>query len=37
MDDYFHVGEIVPVVHYTMGGIKSNEHSQVLRADNSVI
>ena len=27
MDDYFHVAEVIPVVHYCMGGIKANHLS----------
>lgn len=37
MNDYFHVAEVVPVVHYTMGGVRVNEFSQVLKSDNSAI
>jgi hypothetical protein len=30
MSDSFHVGLIGPTVHYTMGGVEANEHSEVL-------
>uniref|UniRef100_K3WEF2 fumarate reductase (NADH) n=1 Tax=Globisporangium ultimum (strain ATCC 200006 / CBS 805.95 / DAOM BR144) TaxID=431595 RepID=K3WEF2_GLOUD len=32
-----HVMEVAPAVHYTMGGVKINEHAQVLRSDDSAI
>ena len=32
-----YVGRIVPVLHYTMGGIRMDEHGRVLRADGSII
>ena len=37
MDDSFHVGMIGPVVHYTMGGVEANEHSEVLTANDSKV
>ena len=33
MDDYFYVGQVGPLVHYTMGGIEATEHAEVLRAN----
>ena len=31
------MGRIVPVLHYTMGGIRMDEKGRVVRADGSVI
>eukprot|EP00930_Biecheleria_cincta_P084104 TRINITY_DN73595_c0_g1_i1.p1 TRINITY_DN73595_c0_g1~~TRINITY_DN73595_c0_g1_i1.p1 ORF type:complete len:1181 (+),score=280.85 TRINITY_DN73595_c0_g1_i1:35-3544(+) len=36
-DETFYVGRIVPVIHYTMGGIAINPDGQVLKKDGSVI
>ncbi|CAJ1350162.1 unnamed protein product [Effrenium voratum] len=33
----FYVGEVVPVIHYTMGGIAINTHGQVLDAQGKVM
>ena len=35
--DYWLVGEVTPVVHYTMGGIKINEKGQVITKSSTVV
>ena len=37
MNDYLHVAEVCPVVHYCMGGVRVNEHTQVLKSDLSPV
>jgi len=37
VDDAFHVAIVTPLIHYTMGGIKINEDSEVLGAGDKVI
>lgn len=34
VDDFFHVAQIVPVVHYTMGGIKISPDNRVRKSNN---
>jgi len=36
-DTVIYVGEITPIVHFTMGGVKINEHSQVLNKKNEIV
>jgi len=36
-DDTFYAGQITPVVHYTMGGVRINEHAEVLKKDGEKI
>ena len=36
-DSEIFVGEVTPVVHFTMGGAKINENAQVLKADGSIV
>jgi succinate dehydrogenase/fumarate reductase flavoprotein subunit len=37
VDDTWNVAIIGPVVHYTMGGVSTDEHSRVLRPDKTPI
>lgn len=37
LTDTFHVAIVTPVLHFTMGGIKINEFSQVIGQDNSIV
>eukprot|EP00040_Diaphanoeca_grandis_P005401 m.32696 g.32696 ORF g.32696 m.32696 type:complete len:605 (-) comp16681_c0_seq1:114-1928(-) len=36
-DDQFYVAQVGPIVHYTMGGVSSNEHGEVVDASEKVI
>ncbi|KAH3683490.1 hypothetical protein WICPIJ_005538 [Wickerhamomyces pijperi] len=36
-DTVIYVGEITPVVHFTMGGVKINEHGQVYNLEDKII
>merc|ERR1712187_1043710 len=37
VDDSFHVSIVTPVIHYCMGGLKINDDSEVLGAEDKVI
>eukprot|EP01063_Lacrimia_lanifica_P010281 TRINITY_DN169_c1_g1_i1.p2 TRINITY_DN169_c1_g1~~TRINITY_DN169_c1_g1_i1.p2 ORF type:complete len:646 (+),score=358.99 TRINITY_DN169_c1_g1_i1:56-1993(+) len=37
VDDSFYVGQVTPVIHYTLGGLSVNADAQVLKADGSPI
>jgi succinate dehydrogenase/fumarate reductase flavoprotein subunit len=37
VDDYFHAIVITPLIHYCMGGIKIDEHSQIIDTKNKPI
>merc|ERR1712178_359394 len=36
-DDSFHIAIVTPVIHYCMGGLKINDDSEVLGAEDKVI
>ena len=37
LNDNFYVSEIVPIIHYTMGGLAINENCQLLNKNNEII
>lgn len=37
MDDSFYMAAVGPVIHYTMGGVEANEHSECLNGSGTVI
>jgi succinate dehydrogenase/fumarate reductase flavoprotein subunit len=37
IEEGYHVAQITPINHYTMGGIKINEHAEVIRTDGKVM